>query len=93
MKAWPLAATQISMKWKPPNIEARHGRIVSYDVMYAIEDDNEVANWKQVFTVSTVLTGLQEYVRYSVSVRARTGNGPGPLSNPLFVHTNESCES
>ena len=38
---------------------------------------------------TTNLTGLQEYVEYSISVRAYTSVGPGPYSDPLTRRTLE----
>lgn len=41
----------------------------------------------------TTLSGLQEYVRYNISVRALTSVGPGPYSTPLTSVTDEACKS
>ena len=35
------------------------------------------------------LTNLQEYVEYNISVRAYTGVGPGPYSDPVTERTFE----
>ena len=42
-----------------------------------------------VNSTMAVLTGLQEYVDYSIRVRAYTGVGPGPYSDVMNVTTNE----
>ena len=36
-----------------------------------------------------VVTGLEEYVNYSISVRAYTSVGPGPYSDPVTERTLE----
>ncbi len=36
-----------------------------------------------------MLRGLEEYVQYNISVRARTSIGPGPYSTPIMERTLE----
>ena len=38
------------------------------------------------------LIGLQEYVNYSILVRAYTSEGPGPYSNPVLQITLEDSK-
>ena len=40
-------------------------------------------------SLSIVVTGLQEYVFYSISVRAYTSVGPGPYNDPVTERTFE----
>ena len=39
--------------------------------------------------LSIVVTGLEEYVFYNISVRAYTSVGPGPYSDPVTERTSE----
>ncbi len=38
---------------------------------------------------STILRGLEEYVEYNITVRARTSVGPGPYSSVIIERTLE----
>ena len=40
-------------------------------------------------SLSIVVTGLEEYVNYNISVRAYTSVGPGPYSDPVTERTLE----
>ena len=42
--------------------------------------------------LSVSLVGLQEYVNYSIQVRAYTSEGPGPYSNPMIQLTLEDSK-
>ena len=39
--------------------------------------------------LSIVLTGLQEFVDYNITVRVYTGAGPGPFSNVVATMTRQ----
>ena len=39
--------------------------------------------------LSVIITGLEEYVEYNISVRAYTSVGPGPYSDPVTERTSE----
>ena len=42
--------------------------------------------------LSVSLVGFQEYVNYSIQVRAHTIEGPGPYSNPVIQLTLEDSK-
>ena len=42
--------------------------------------------------LSVSLVGLQEYVNYSIQIRAYTIEGPGPYSNPVLQITLENSK-
>ena len=42
--------------------------------------------------LSVSLVGLQEYVNYSIVVRAYTSEGPGPYSSPMIQLTLEDSK-
>ena len=76
-------------------IQNRLGVIVSYDVMFIAQDMDGrtiATNSKnEINDTETVLSGLLEYTNYSISVRARTAEGPGPYSiTMIIVLTNQS---
>ena len=73
----------------------QNGVITMYEVMYTPLEDFGVtilANTTIIPEQSTVLQNLQEYVNYSISVRAFTGIGMGPFSSTLIVLTLEDGE-
>ena len=82
------------MTWD--NIPAinQNGLIVTYEVLY--EPLQTFGGQIQSQTVSstdselfTYLTGLQEFVNYSISVRAYTSAGSGPYSERIYALTME----
>ena len=75
----------------------RNGIIVSYEVLYEPQEtfNGRIGN-QSVTTSSTELSvqleGLEEYVNYTISVRASTRVGAGVYSNPIVNQTLEDGE-
>ena len=70
------------MNWtEVPKID-QNGIITQYEVMYEPLMNFSVLTTLTVDTTSLSITlmGLEEYVEYSISVRAYTSVGPGPYS-------------
>ena len=74
------------MSWEEVPAIDQNGMITMYEVQYEpLETFGD-----QIFTgtvtntsmLSALLTGLEEYVEYNISVRAYTSVGPGPYSDP-----------
>jgi hypothetical protein len=87
-----VSSTSINVTWDiVPPID-QNGVITMYEVLYepletfdgAIMSNTTVVN-EPVRTV--VLTDLQEYVNYTISVRAFTSRGEGPYSDGITVLT------
>ena len=73
----------------------RNGIIIAYEVEYTPLEDFEGAigtNTTNVTDLSVLLVDLEEYVNYTISVRAYTSVGPGPNSEPVIALTNEDGE-
>lgn len=88
--------TSIILSWMLPEEIQRRGVIVSYDIHYEASDDDTgniidqgIINTNMTFFI---LTGLMEFTNYSIRISARTDIGPGPLSEPEYVLTNETCK-
>ena len=71
----------------------QNGVITMYQVLYHQPQETfegrigtETVN---VTGLAATLTGLQEYVEYSISVRAYTSVGAGPYSDGVVERTNE----
>lgn len=88
-----ISSTSFLVMWQTvPAIDA-NGIITHYDVELTQTTLND-ATMPVITTVNSSmqileLTGLEEYVGYSVRVRAYTTVGAGPFSDALDVTTNE----
>ena len=89
-----VSSTEIEVTWEEVPAINRNGEITVYEVMY---DPLQTFDVQAVDTVNItntsmlliVLTGLEEYVEYNISVGAYTSTGPGPYSDPVTVRTLE----
>ena len=73
----------------------QNGVITMYEVMYTPLEDFDGAIMTRTTNVtdySVLLMHLEEYVNYTISVRAYTSAGAGKYSDPLIVLTNEDGE-
>ena len=72
----------------------QNGIITLYEVMYMPLEDfggtigTDLVNVTYPYK-SVVLINLEEFVFYSITVRAYTLHGPGNYSSPLIIKTNE----
>ena len=92
-----ISPTEIMVTWDiVPEID-QNGVITMYEVLYvpletfggAIGDNTTIVMTERMAT----LTDLQEYVNYTISVRAYTSVGAGPYSDGMIVRTQEDSES
>ena len=89
MTATALSPTEIEVSWKEVPAISQNGEIIIYEVQYEpLETFNGTISIETVNTSEPVLmTDLEEYVEYNISVRAYTSTGPGPYSDPMTVRT------
>ena len=85
------------MSWGPVPFIDQNGIITEYEVMYQpLETFNGSIETQRVNVtlpeMSVTLMELQEFVSYSISIRAYTSVGAGPYSSGVFIMTNESGE-
>ena len=96
--AMDITSNSITVMWyEVPPIE-QNGVIIAYEITYTpLENFTGVIgiNSTNVFgsDLSVSLVGLQEYVNYSIQVRAYTSEGPGPYSTPVIQLTLEDSKS
>ena len=84
--------TEIMVTWDIVPEMYQNGVITMYEVQYIPLETFDGAigeNTTNVTERMTTLTDLQEYVNYTISVRAYTSVGEGPYSAELIVITNE----
>ena len=92
MTATANSSTTIAVMWDEVVPIDQNGVITTYEVMYTPLEDFDGA----IMTRTTNLTGffvflldLEEYINYSITVRAFTSAGAGNYSDPVTVLTNE----
>ena len=88
-----LSSTSIQVNWTEVPAIDRNGVITQYEVEYNQTTFTEVTMYNTTVVNSTmfttVVTGLEEYVEYSIRVRVYTSVGPGPYNDVVTVTTNE----
>ena len=79
------------MTWEEVLAIDENGIIISYEIQFEPLEFTSVLMTDTINTtnLSAVITGLQEYVEYNISVRAYTIIGPGPYSDPVTERTLE----
>ena len=91
-----MSPTEICVMWQEVPLAEQNGEIIVYEVQYrALETCDRTAmsvNLTNTTITFIILTGLEEYVEYNISVRAYTSVGPGPYSYTVMERTNESCK-
>ena len=94
VQATAFSSTQIMVTWdEVPAIE-QNGIIIIFEVRFDPLQLTDVlmTEYRNTTDMSVVLTGLQEYVEYNISVRAYTSVGPGPLREDVTERTFEDRE-
>ena len=95
MAAVSISSTQVKVTWGDVPPTDQNGIIITYEVEYIPLEDYDGAigtNTTNVSVLSVTLMRLQEYVNYTISVRAYTNTGSGPYSDPVIVLTIEDGE-
>ena len=89
-------STSIMVNWTQVPAINRNGIINMYEIEYiplqTFEGQIMTATMNVSDILSARLTGLQEYVNYSISVRAYTRIGQGPYSSAITILTLEDGE-
>ena len=89
--------TSIQVTWDIVPEMDQNGVILSYEVQYMPQETFGGAIGTLTVSISepmrmTNLTDLQEYVNYTISVRAYTSVGAGPYSDGIIVITQEDSK-
>ena len=87
------SSTSVLVEWNDVPAADQNGIILCYTITYESQTENH--NGKETVyypTLQTELTGLNEYVNYSITVFASTVKGNGPTSSPIFVITDEDSK-
>ena len=88
-----ISSTAIRVSWDPVPLIDQNGVITQYEVEYNQTTFSEVSMYNTTTVNSTTLmvdlTGLEEYVVYSIRVRAYTSVGAGPYSDVVMERTQQ----
>ena len=95
--ATPFSPTAVRVQWGPVSAIDRNGVISQYEVLF---NQSTVGNLPRTNTgvnnseFSAVVSPLQPFITYTISVRALTSVGHGPLNpSPVVTMTDPSGES
>ena len=80
-----LDSTGVSVHWGPVSQIDQNGIITHYEVEYTSSISTAVSNTTTLMSLS--INGLEEYIEYTLRVRAFTSMGAGPFSQPVTVTT------
>ena len=91
-----LSSTAILVTWDSVPEISRNGIITQYEVEVNQSTFDEIPSTRLTTTNGSVLMvelgGLEEYVEYTIRVRAYTSEGPGPFSAARVNRTLEDGE-
>ena len=85
-----VSSTSILVRWNDVPPIDQNGIITDYEVLYLpLETFGGTINIQIVNTSNMflLLDNLEEYVNYTIQVRAFTSVGPGPFSDPITNQT------
>ena len=86
------SSTSIMVTWNAVSLIDQNGIITEYEVQYVpLETFGNTIGIEMVNTsaMSYLLSNLEEFVNYNISVRAYTVEGRGPYSDPIMTQTFE----
>ena len=85
------SSTEIMVTWEEVPAIDENGIIINYEVRFEPLEFTETLSTSSVNTsnLTVVISGLQEYVEYNISVRAYTSIGFGPFSTEITERTFE----
>ena len=83
LRALTINSTAIEVQWEPVPEDERNGKITSYEILVVPEQFQATffVNDSVLTTFTIVISGLEEFVNYTFSIRAYTSEGPGPFSS------------
>ena len=87
------SSTTILVQWGDVPSAAQNGIILHYTVTYtSLPGGNTRTKVVNSPTTKAILTGLNKYTNYSITVFASTSKGDGNVSGPIVVVTDESSK-
>lgn len=95
MRAIPISPSAISVSWSEVPDRDKNGNITKYEVEFNQTYFQEIPYSQTVdvagaSSTDVLIENLEEFVEYSVRVRAHTGIGSGPFSLVVMATTKEA---
>ncbi|KAG8254775.1 hypothetical protein J6590_005340 [Homalodisca vitripennis] len=90
----PLSSSTMVIQWDEP--ETPNGQVTGYKVYYTENAQLPMASWESQMVDNNQLTTISEltpHTIYTIRVQAFTSVGPGPLSAPVLVKTQQGVPS
>ncbi|XP_074033779.1 tyrosine-protein phosphatase Lar isoform X2 [Leptinotarsa decemlineata] len=90
----PLSSSTMVIQWDEP--ETPNGQVTGYKVYYTTNAQQPMAQWESQVVDNNQLTTISEltpHTIYTIRVQAYTSVGPGPLSAPVHVKTQQGVPS
>ena len=88
-----MSSTSLLVRWGNVPAVDQNGVILSYTVTYkALPDGSPQTKVVSAPTTQAILTGLNEYTNYSITVFASTVKGGGKISSPIVIITDEDSK-
>ena len=82
------------IQWDEP--EEQNGVVTGYKVYYTTQPQLSLSQWESQFVDNNKLTTISDltpHTIYTIRVEAYTSIGPGPLSSPVQVKTQQGVPS
>nr|XP_012139448.1 PREDICTED: tyrosine-protein phosphatase Lar isoform X6 [Megachile rotundata] len=94
VQARPLSSSTMVIQWDEP--ETPNGQVTGYKVYYTIDPSQQMASWQYQMVDNSQLTTISDltpHTIYTIRVQALTSVGPGPLSLPVQIKTQQGVPS
>ena len=86
-------STSILVQWHNVPVENQNGIILSYTVTYTpLPGGSPGTKVVNASTTEVILTGLNEYTNYSITVFASNAKGDGNITAPIIVVTDQDSK-
>ncbi|XP_029041867.1 tyrosine-protein phosphatase Lar isoform X5 [Osmia bicornis bicornis] len=94
VQARPLSSSTMVIQWDEP--ETPNGQVTGYKVYYTTDSNQQMASWQYQMVDNSQLTTISDltpHTIYTIRVQALTSVGPGPLSLPVQIKTQQGVPS
>ena len=93
MTAGNTSSTSILVSWDEVPAYQQNGIITSYTITYQSQTENHNGNFRaEGHDRRKNITGLKEYMNYTITVSASTVKGDGPHSPVIVVRTDQDSK-
>ncbi|XP_028163729.1 tyrosine-protein phosphatase Lar isoform X1 [Ostrinia furnacalis] len=90
----PLSSSTMVIQWDEP--ETPNGQVTGYKIYYTTDPSQPLPSWQSQMMDNSHLTTISEltpHTVYTIRVQAFTSVGPGPISAPVQVKTQQGVPS